>query len=85
MTDIIKMYTSSQSERNQKLAQYETLKEILTDKVGTVTDATSANSIYKEISTMEVIFDSELYGKQLLHEKAISLGLKWDKMKKEYV
>lgn len=85
MTDIIKMYTSSQSERNQKLAQYETLKEILADKVRTVADAASANSIYKEISAMEVIFDSELYGKQLLHEKTISLGLKWDKMKKEYV
>ena len=84
LTDIIRMYTMSQSERNSQLAQYDTLKEVIDEKVATVKDADSANAMFTELSGLEVIFDSELYWKQVLHEKCTSLGLKYDKLSSKY-
>ncbi len=85
LTDIIRMYTMTQSERNAQLAQYDTLKEVIDDKVATVKDADGANDMRNELSNLEVIFDSELYWKQVLHEKCTSLGLKFDKLSGKYV
>lgn len=85
LADIIRMYTMSQSERNNQLAQYDTLKEVIDDKVGTIKDADTANAMFDELSKLEVIFDSELYWKQVLHEKCTSLGLKYDKLTSKYV
>jgi len=85
LTDIIRMYTMSQSERNNKLAQYDTLKEVIDERVATVTDADTANAMREDLAQLEVIFDSELYWKQVLHEKCTSLGLKYDKLSDKYV
>ena len=85
LTDIIRMYTMSQSERNNKLAQYDTLKEVIDERVDTVTDADTANAMREDLAQLEVIFDSELYWKQVLHEKCTSLGLKYDKLSDKYV
>lgn len=84
LTDIIKTHMMSQSERMEKLSMYDTLKEIINDKIATVTDADSANEIAEDLASLEVIFDSELYGKQRLYSKCISLGLKWNKLTSKY-
>ena len=75
----------SQSERNAQLSKYDTLKEVIDDRVATITDAESANAMREDLGKLEVIFDSELYWKQVLHEKCTSLGLKYDKLTDKYV
>ena len=85
LTDIIRMYTMTQTERNNQLAQYDTLKEVIDERVATVKDADSANAMREDLGKLEVIFDSELYWKQVLHEKCTALGLKFDKLSNKYV
>lgn len=85
LTDIIRMYTMSQSERNAQLAQYDTLKEVIDERVATIKDADTANAMREDLGKLEVIFDSELYWKQMLHEKCTALGLKFDKLSNKYV
>lgn len=84
LTDIIHTHMMSQSERLEKLSMYDTLKEMINDKVSTVTDADTANSVADELASLEVIFDSELYGKQTLYNKCVSIGLKWNKLTSKY-
>ena len=64
--------------------EYEELMEIIKENVEMITDATSANEAVKTMQNLNHIFDSALQAKDLISRKCKELGLKFDKIKKEY-
>ena len=58
--------------------------EVIKENVEMITDAVSANEVTKSLAGMQHIFDSKLQAGQLLNKRCKELGLKYDKIKKEY-
>ena len=84
MTNVIKSYSAYQSKQTELSNEYEELMEVIKENVEMITDAVSANEVTKSLAGMQHIFDSKLQAEQLLNKRCKELGLKYDKIKKEY-
>lgn len=84
MTNIIKSYSAYQSKQTELSNEYESLMEVIKENVEMITDAASANEAVKAMQNLNHIFDSALQAKDLISRKCKELGLKFDKIKKEY-
>ena len=84
MTNVIKSYSAYQSKQTELSNEYEELMEVIKENVEMITDAVSANEVTKSLAGMQHIFDSKLQAGQLLNKRCKELGLKYDKIKKEY-
>lgn len=84
MTNVIKSYSAYQSKQTELSNEYEELMEVIKENVEMITDAVSANEAVKAMQNLNHIFDSALQAKDLISRKCKELGLKFDKIKKEY-
>lgn len=84
MTNVINTYSNYQAKQTELSSEYEDLLEVIKAQIETVVDADTANEVVKSLAGMQHIFDSKLQAGQLLNKKCKGLGLKFDKIKKEY-
>ena len=84
MTNIINTYSKYQEKQTELSSEYEDLLEVIKAQVELVNDVESTNSVAKSLAGMQHIFDSKLQAGQLLNKRCKELGLKFDKIKKEY-
>lgn len=84
LTDVVSTYTMSQAERTKRLLHYDDLKNEVELRITDVHDAESANEAQEAFEEMEEVFDIRLYAKQLLYEKAVKLGLRWNRGDSKY-
>lgn len=84
MTKIIESYAKYQAKQTELSSEYEDLMEVIKAQIETVVDAETANEVTKSLANMQHIFDSKLQAGQLLNKRCKELGLKFDKIKKEY-
>lgn len=84
MTNIINTYSKYQAKQTELSSEYEDLMEVIKAQIEMVNDVESANNVSKSLAGMQHIFDSKLQAGQLLNKRCKELGLKFDKIKKEY-
>lgn len=84
MTKIIESYSKYQAKQTELSSEYEDLMEVVKAQVELVNDVDTANEVAKSLADMQHIFDSKLQAGQLLNKRCKELGLKFDKIKKEY-
>lgn len=84
MTKIIESYSKYQARQTELSSEYEDLMEVIKAQIETVVDAETANEVTKSLANMQHIFDSKLQAGQLLNKRCKEIGLKYDKIKKEY-
>ncbi|WP_405371628.1 ATP-binding protein [Phocaeicola sp.] len=84
MSKIIESYSNYQAKQTELSSEYEDLMEVIKAQIETVVDAETANDVTKSLANMQHIFDSKLQAGQLLNKRCKELGLKFDKIKKEY-
>ena len=84
MSKIIESYSNYQAKQTELSSEYEDLMEVIKAQIETVVDAETANEVTKSLANMQHIFDSKLQAGQLLNKRCKELGLKFDKIKKEY-
>lgn len=64
--------------------EYAALMDVIKESVECVTDASSANEVADKIKSFKHIWDSKLRGGLLLNDKCKSIGLKLNKLTKQY-
>lgn len=74
----------SQAERTKRLLHYDDLKNEVELRITDVHDTESANEAQEAFEEMEEVFDIRLYAKQLLYEKSVKLGLRWNRTESKY-
>ena len=85
MTKVIESYSSYQAKQTELSNEYEDLIEVIKAQIECVTDMDTANEVMNSIAGMQHIFDSKLQAGMLLNKRCKELGLKFDKIKKQYV
>ena len=75
---------NSTEDITSQLIQYSKVRRPYIGISGRDLDADTANEVVKSLAGMQHIFDSKLQAGQLLNKKCKGLGLKFDKIKKEY-
>ena len=84
MTKIIQAYSAYQEKQNELTNDYEDLIDLIRSNIDAITDADSANATMEDILKMTHIFDSKVRASQMINEKCKELGLKFNKVKKQY-
>ena len=84
MTKIIQAYSAYQEKQNELTNDYEDLMDLIRSNIDAITDADSANAMMENILKMTHIFDSKVRASQMINEKCKELGLKFNKVKKQY-
>ena len=84
MTKIIQAYSAYQEKQNELTNDYEDLMDLIRSNIDAITDADSANAMMEDILKMTHIFDSKVRASQMINEKCKELGLKFNKVKKQY-
>ena len=85
ITKVIDAYTSYQAKQTELSNEYEDLIELIKAQIEEVNDIETANEVMSHIAGMQHIFDSKLQAGTLLNKRCKKLGLKFDKIKKQYV
>lgn len=84
LSDVIKTYQAYQAKQTEKSGEYEAILDVIREKVESVVDATTANTVAEELKTLNHIFDSKIQAATILQKKASELGLKLNKTNKTY-
>lgn len=84
MSKIIDSYSTYQAKQTELSSEYEALMDVIKENIEMVTDVVSANEVAASIAKMQHIFDSKLRAGVMLNEKCKSLGLKFNKLSKQY-
>ena len=84
MTNIINTYSKYQAKQTELSSEYEDLMEVIKAQVELVNDVESANSVAKSLAGMQHIFDSKIQAGILLNKRCKELGLKLNKVSKQY-
>ena len=79
--DNYKGYLDKQAELND---EYIALMDVIKESVDCIEDAKSANEVAEKVKSFSHIWDSKLRGGMLINEKCKSLGLKLNKLTKQY-
>ena len=85
MTNVIKAYSAYQAKQTELSSEYEDLIEVIKAQIEEVNDMETANEVMKSIAGMKHIFDSKIQAGVLLNKRCKEIGLKFDKIKKQYV
>ena len=85
MAKVIEAYSTYQAKQTELSNEYEDLLEVIRAQIEEVNDIDSANEVMNSIAGMQHIFDSKLQAGTLLNKRCKELGLKYDKIKKQYV
>lgn len=84
MTRVIKAYSTYQARQTELSDDYEALMEVIQAQVDAVTDVDTANQTATSLAGLQHIFDSKLQAGQRLKKRCQELGLKFNKVKKQY-
>lgn len=84
MTNIINTYSKYQEKQTELSSEYEDLMEVIKAQVELVNDVDSANNVAKSLAGMQHIFDSKIQAGVLLNKRCKELGLKLNKVSKQY-
>ena len=84
MTRVIKAYSTYQARQTELSDDYEALMEVIQAQVDAVTDVDTANQTATSLARLQHIFDSKLQAGQRLKKRCQELGLKFNKVKKQY-
>lgn len=84
MTNIINTYSKYQAKQTELSSEYEDLMEVIKAKIEMVNDVESANNVSKSLARMQHIFDSKIQAGILLNKRCKELGLKLNKVSKQY-
>ncbi len=84
MTNIINTYSKYQEKQTELSSEYEDLMEVIKAQVELVNDVESANNVAKSLAGMQHIFDSKIQAGVLLNKRCKELGLKLNKVSKQY-
>lgn len=85
MAKVIEAYSTYQAKQTELSNEYEDLLEVIRAQIEEVNDIDSANEVMNSIAGMQHIFDSKLQAGTWLNKRCKELGLKYDKIKKQYV
>ena len=85
MAKVIEAYSTYQAKQTELSNEYEDLLEVIRAQIEEVNDIDSANEVMNSIAGMQPIFDSKLQAGTWLNKRCKELGLKYDKIKKQYV
>lgn len=85
MTKVIEAYSTYQAKQTELSNEYEDLLEVIRAQIEEVNDIDSANEVMNIIAGLQHIFDSKLQAGTWLNKRCKELGLKYDKIKKQYV
>lgn len=85
MTNVIKAYSAYQSKQTELSNEYEDLMEVIRAQIEDVNSIETANEVMNSIAGIQHIFDSKLQAGMLLNKRCKEIGLKFDKIKKQYV
>lgn len=84
MTNIINTYSKYQAKQTELSSEYEDLMEVIKAQIEMVNDVESANNVSKSLAGMQHIFDSKIQAGILLNKRCKELGLKLNKVSKQY-
>lgn len=84
MTNIISTYSKYQAKQTELSSEYEDLMEVIKAQIEMVNDVESANNVSKSLAGMQHIFDSKIQAGILLNKRCKELGLKLNKVSKQY-
>lgn len=84
MTNIINTYSKYQAKQTELSSEYEDLMEVIKAQVELVNNVESANDVAKSLAGMQHIFDSKIQAGILLNKRCKELGLKLNKISKQY-
>lgn len=84
MTNIINTYSKYQAKQTELSSEYEDLMEVIKAQIEMVNDVESANNVSKSLASMQHIFDSKIQAGILLNKRCKELGLKLNKVSKQY-
>lgn len=84
MTNIINTYSKYQAKQTELSSEYEDLMEFIKAQIEMVNDVESANNVSKSLAGMQHIFDSKIQAGILLNKRCKELGLKLNKVSKQY-
>lgn len=84
MTNIINTYSKYQARQTELSSEYEDLMEVIKAQIEMVNDVESANNVSKSLAGMQHIFDSKIQAGILLNKRCKELGLKLNKVSKQY-
>lgn len=84
MTNIINTYSKYQAKQTELSSEYEDLMEVIKAQIEMVNDVESANNVSKSLAGMQHIFDSKIQAGVLLNKRCKELGLKLNKVSKQY-
>lgn len=84
MTNIINTYSKYQAKQTELSSEYEDLMEVIKAQIEMVNDVESANNVSKSLAGMQRIFDSKIQAGILLNKRCKELGLKLNKVSKQY-
>lgn len=84
MTNIINTYSKYQAKQTELSSEYEDLMEVIKAQIEMANDVESANNVSKSLAGMQHIFDSKIQAGILLNKRCKELGLKLNKVSKQY-
>ena len=84
MASVIDKWISIQNASVEASAKYEELLDGIRNIVNAIKDADSANNAANSLGSIEHIWDSKVQARQMLSEKAKTLGLNYNKETKQY-
>lgn len=84
ITRVIKPYAAMLKVKDDERKRYDALVQEIAEDVETITDAASANDFAKRIKDYQHVGSSMLRAREMFAAKVTSLGLVYDKAKKQY-
>lgn len=81
---IVKAVEEKRQQEAELLTEYESLKNVIDNKCASITDIESLNSIYSELQSLQVIWDSQIYSKHLLKVKTDELKATFNRSTKQF-
>lgn len=81
---IVKAVEEKRQQEAELLTEYESLKNVIDIKCTSIADIESLNSVYLELQSLQVIWDSQIYSKHLLKVKTDELKATFNRSTKQF-
>lgn len=84
LSGIVRQIEAAAKEESGQVREYNALMGRVSEIVGSIADAATANAAGREIQKLGPIWDSPIRARAMLSEKAKNLGLRYDKSRKGF-
>lgn len=83
-SSIIETYKEAQENNKNATSEYEDLMDLIRGYIEDANDLEAINELVEKLPTMQHVFNSKMLASKLLNDKAVKLGLKFNKLNKRY-